>query len=127
MHRKASRKTHSTNSVNIESRVRKTLCEHVNCCAQPDGSRSSLLQSTGSSPYVLVHIVGPLAATLDSHHHLKRHSHNPVIAFEKLRINTQARNRGTKSPSGKICWTLFKTIEHGLKNLGPSQKTFRPA
>ena len=26
---------------------------------------SSLLQSTGSSPYVLVHIVGPLAATLD--------------------------------------------------------------
>ena len=33
-------------------------------CAQPDGSMSSLLQSTGSSPYVLVHIVGPLAATL---------------------------------------------------------------
>jgi len=25
---------------------------------------SSLLQSTGSSPYVLVHIVGPLAATV---------------------------------------------------------------
>ena len=25
---------------------------------------SSLLQSTGSSPYVLVHIVGPLAATI---------------------------------------------------------------
>ena len=25
---------------------------------------SSLLQSTGSSPYILVHIVGPLAATL---------------------------------------------------------------
>ena len=33
-------------------------------CAQPDGSRCSLLQSTGSSPYVLVHIVGSLAATL---------------------------------------------------------------
>ena len=33
-------------------------------CAQPDGSMSSLLQSTGSSPYVLVHIVGPLAATV---------------------------------------------------------------
>jgi len=33
-------------------------------CAQLDGSMSSLLQSTGSSPYVLVHIVGPLAATL---------------------------------------------------------------
>ena len=32
-------------------------------CAQPDGSMSSLLQSTGSSPYVLVHIVGPLAVT----------------------------------------------------------------
>ena len=32
-------------------------------CAQPDGSMSSLLQSTGSSPYVLVHMVGPLAAT----------------------------------------------------------------
>ena len=32
-------------------------------CAQPDGSMSSLLQSTGSSPYVLVHIVGPLAKT----------------------------------------------------------------
>jgi len=27
---------------------------------------SSLLQSTGSSPYVLVHIVGPLAATIAS-------------------------------------------------------------
>jgi len=33
-------------------------------CAQPDGSKSSLLQSTGSSPYVLVHIVGPSAATV---------------------------------------------------------------
>jgi len=35
-------------------------------CAQPDGSLRSLLQSTGSSPYVLVHIVGPLAATIRS-------------------------------------------------------------
>ena len=33
-------------------------------CAQLDGSKSSLLQSTGSSPYVLVHIVGPPAATV---------------------------------------------------------------
>jgi len=33
-------------------------------CAQPDGSMSSLSQSTGSSPYVLVHMVGPLAATM---------------------------------------------------------------
>jgi len=32
-------------------------------CAQPDGSMSSLLQSTGSRPYVLVHIDGSLAAT----------------------------------------------------------------
>jgi len=32
-------------------------------CAQPDGSMSSILQSTGFSQYVLVHIVGPLAAT----------------------------------------------------------------
>ena len=34
-------------------------------CAQPDGSMSSLLQSTGSSPYVLDHSFGPLAATVD--------------------------------------------------------------
>jgi len=34
-------------------------------CAQPDGSMSSLLQSTGSSLYVLVHIVGPLASTYE--------------------------------------------------------------
>ena len=37
-------------------------------CAQPDGSMSSPLQSTGSSPYVLVHIVGPLAATVSCKH-----------------------------------------------------------
>ena len=29
---------------------------------------SSLLQSTGSSPYVLVHIVGPLTATIQLLH-----------------------------------------------------------
>ena len=33
-------------------------------CAQPVGSTSSLSQSTGSSPYVLVHIDGSLAATI---------------------------------------------------------------
>jgi len=45
---------------------------YVKCCvnmwtvyAQPEGSMSSLLQSTGSSAYTLVHIVGPLAATDD--------------------------------------------------------------
>jgi len=32
-------------------------------CTEPYGSMSSLLQSTGSNTYVLVHIVGPLAAT----------------------------------------------------------------
>jgi len=26
---------------------------------------------------------------------------------------------------GNICWTLFKSIGHGLKNLGHSQKTLR--
>jgi len=39
----------------------------VTVCAQPDGSMSSLLQSTGSSPYVLVHIVGPLTAKVAMH------------------------------------------------------------
>jgi len=42
----------------------------------------------------------------------------------------QARNHGRPlkifAPR-KICWTLFKTIEHCLKRLGPIQKTFRPA
>jgi len=28
-------------------------------------------------------------------------------------------------PLGKMCWTLFKTIGHSLKNLGPSQKNLR--
>jgi len=32
-------------------------------CAQPDGSMSSLLQRAGSSSYILVHKVGPMAAT----------------------------------------------------------------
>ena len=40
-------------------------------CAQPDGSMSSLLQSIGSSPYVLTHIVGPLAATISWWHFWK--------------------------------------------------------
>jgi len=45
-------------------------------CAQPDGSLRSLLQNTGSSPYVLVHIVGPLAATIRSPEtHLKNHEY----------------------------------------------------
>ena len=48
----------------------------------------------------------------------------------------QARNQGVAgglrpprkffAPSGKICWAYFKTIEHSLKNLSPSQKTLRP-
>ena len=33
-------------------------------CAQPERSMSSLLYSPDSSPYVLVHMVGPLVATL---------------------------------------------------------------
>jgi len=33
---------------------------------------SSLLQSTGSSPYVLVHIVEPLATTIESYYLLSR-------------------------------------------------------
>ena len=42
-----------------------TLCEHVNslCPAGCLNEQSTVLQSIGSSPYVLVHIVGPLAAT----------------------------------------------------------------
>ena len=31
------------------------------------------------------------------------------------------------APSGKMCWTSFETIGHSSKNLGPSQKTFRPS
>jgi len=44
---------------------------------------------------------------------------------------TQARNQGGRKiffrPIGKTCWTLFETIEHGSKNVGPSQKSFRPS
>jgi len=29
--------------------------------------------------------------------------------------------------SGKMCWTLFKTIRNSSKNLGPSQKTLCPS
>ena len=47
--------------------IRHTESRLWTVCAQPDGSMSSLLQSTGSSPYVLVHIVGPLAATPSIH------------------------------------------------------------
>jgi len=37
-------------------------------CAQPESSMSSLLYSPGSSPYVLVHMVGPLVATAPIYH-----------------------------------------------------------
>ena len=48
----------------ILSHVLRKRCVNMwTVCAQTDGSKSSLLQSTGSSPYVLVHIVGPPAAT----------------------------------------------------------------
>ena len=49
---------HSTNGVDID--LRKTLCEHVNGLC-PAGW---LNEQSGSSPYVLVPIVGPLAETL---------------------------------------------------------------
>jgi len=45
----------------------------------------------------------------------------------------QARNQEERSSlykfssHWKICWTLFKTIGHSLKSLGPSQKTLCPA
>jgi len=48
---------------------------------------------------------------------------------------TQARNQGAQggeapsrkffAPPGKMCWTYFKTVGHGFKNLGPSQETLR--
>ena len=47
-------------------------------CAQPDGSTSSLSQSTGCSPYVLVHIVGPLAATIYCRHYEEWWQHTPL-------------------------------------------------
>ena len=79
MHRKANRhaqKGEQKNAFN-ERREYRVTCyvkRFVNMwtvCAQPDGSMSSLLQSTGSSPYVHVHIVGPLAAAVCIHAHLE--------------------------------------------------------
>jgi len=60
---------------------------------------SSLLQSTGSSPYVLVHIVGPLAATVPS---LTKPVALKVVDIDpqgsvgpsKGSINNQGSNRG---------------------------------
>jgi len=63
--RYANRKTHLTQGVTVESRD--TYKRSVNMwmvCAQQDGSMSSLFQLVDSRAYVLVHIVGPLAATL---------------------------------------------------------------
>ena len=64
MHRRRAEKRIQRTGWILSHVLRKTLCEHVNSLCPPDGSMSSLLQSTGSSPYVLVHIIGPLAATL---------------------------------------------------------------
>jgi len=54
-------------------------------CAQPDGSMSSLLQSTGSSPYVLPYVlVGPLAATTAAKDEAQ--SHSTILAFLKSNL-----------------------------------------
>jgi len=63
-------------------------------CAQPDGSMSSLLQSTGSSPYVLVHIVGPLAATVWSLAKERRISLRLVRFFWKTERNKTSTKKG---------------------------------
>jgi len=52
--------------VNIESRQLKTLCEHVNGLCPAGWLNEQSITSTGSSPYVLINIVGPLAATIAS-------------------------------------------------------------
>ena len=65
--RNANRKTHPAQGVTETSRD--TYKRSVNMwtvCAQQDGSMSSLLQCIDSRAYVLVHIVGPLAATVVS-------------------------------------------------------------
>jgi len=63
--RKANTKTHSTQGVTVKSRD--TYKHSVNMrtvCAQQDGAMNSLLPCVDFRAYVLVHIVGPLAATL---------------------------------------------------------------
>jgi len=63
--RNASRKTHPTQGVSVKSRDTYELSVNMwTVCAQQDGSMSGLLQWVVSTAYVLVHIVGPLAATL---------------------------------------------------------------
>jgi len=66
MHSEAGRKTHSTNGVNIKSRV---TYNAVRTCERfvPSWMAQWAVyykQCIGSSPYVLVHVVGPLAATV---------------------------------------------------------------
>jgi len=63
--RNANRKMYSAQGVT--DKTRHTYKRSVNMwkvCAQPDGSMSSLLQCFDSRAYALVHIVGPLAATI---------------------------------------------------------------
>jgi len=63
--RGANRKTHSAQGVTGRSRDTCECNVYVwTVCAQEDGSMSSLLHCVGSSPFALVHIVGPLTATI---------------------------------------------------------------
>ena len=53
-----------------------------------------------------------------------------LIFFGRLKIiwsMTRSVTRGRRGlhPPGKMCWASVKAIGHSLKNVGPSQKTFR--
>jgi len=94
----------------ILSHVLRKRCVNMwTVCAQPDGSMSSLLQSTGSSPYVHVHLVGPLAATL----HCVRNF--TLVLGVATRGLIQGGKTGWRGPTGPPRGTLAYTQTNTFK------------